>query len=679
MRPELVTDKVAIIAITDLEGTITYANDLFVEISGYSREELLGSNHRLLNSGLHPEPFFADMFRTISAGKIWRGEIRNRTKNGNHYWVDTHIIPTFDADGELAGYTAVRFDITKRKKAEEAFREISQLQTAILDHAGYAVIGTRTDGTIEIFNRAAERMLGYDAEEMIGRATPALFHDPDEVTERAQTLKSGPHPDILPGFDVFVADARIGRRAEHEWTYVHKNGSRIPVLLSVTALRGEEGDVTGFLGMAVDISERREREAALARAQSELQRRLADLEVANERIEMEAARQVTLLETLAEARDEAQAANVEKSRFLATMSHEIRTPMNGIMGVLGLLKSTDLSVEQANLVATAMRSAHELIQTTSDILDLSKLEAHKTELEKVDFALCELIHDVVGLLRPSANAKGIDLTYEIENEPPKFLRGDPHRIRQVLLNLISNAIKFTLQGSVTLSVAWKPRGDEEILLIARVRDTGIGIDQESAKRLFARFTQADRSTTRQYGGTGLGLAICKQLTELMGGEIGVESQFGVGSTFWFQIPLEIGQAPNESGEPQKRGLEDRALRLLVAEDNATNQFLMRAVLEALGHTVTIASNGSEAVAMAQSQEFDAILMDVQMPVMDGPTATREIRHLPSRAANLPIVALTANAMPGDRESYIAAGMDDYVSKPVDPAKLMEVLARIMSR
>ncbi|MBI2253893.1 MAG: PAS domain S-box protein [Proteobacteria bacterium] len=676
MRPELVTDQVAIIAITDLDGTITYANDLFVEISGYSRAELVGANHRILNSGLHPQPFFEDMFRTISAGKIWRGEIRNRAKDGHFYWVDTHIIPTFDSLRELAGYTAVRFDITKRKQAEEAFRNVSQIQTAILDHAGHAVIGTRTDGTIEIFNRAAEMMLGYTADELIGRATPALFHDPEEIAAQAQKLSHSLRRSFEPGFDVFVAEAIAGRRSEHEWTYVRKDGSRFPVLLSVTALRADDGAVTGFLGMAVDISERREREAALHRAQSELQNRLADLEFANERIEMEAARQVSLLEDLAVARDEAQAAYAEKSRFLATMSHEIRTPMNGVVGVLGLLKSTELSGEQANLVATALRSANELIQTTSDILDLSKLEAQKTELEIADFDVRELMTDVIGLLRPAAMAKGIELRYELSPDLPSYLRGDSHRIRQVVLNLISNAVKFTLNGSVTLLVDGKVLDNGEVRLRTRVRDTGIGIDQEAVKRLFTRYAQAEQSTTRRYGGTGLGLAICKQLTELMGGEIGVESQFGVGSVFWFKIPLQLGEVPARASTPVEAA-DMLSLRLLVAEDNATNQFLMRAILEALGHQVTIANNGIEAVELANTREFDAILMDVQMPVMDGPMATREIRHLPSKAAHLPIVALTANAMPGDRESYIAAGMDDYVSKPVDPAKLMDVLGRLL--
>jgi PAS domain S-box-containing protein len=676
MRPELVTDKVAIVAITDLQGTITYANDLFVEVSGYSRGELIGANHRILNSGLHPQVFFEDMFRTISAGKIWRSEIRNRAKGGHFYWVDTHIIPTFDSHGALAGYTAVRFDITKRKQAEEAFRNISQMQTAILDHAGYAVIGTRTDGTIEIFNRAAEVMLGYSAEELIGRATPALFHDADEVAVQAERLTGSLQRRVEPGFEVFTAEALDRRRSEHEWTYMRKDGSRVPVLLSVTALRDDHGALTGFLGMAVDISERREREAALQRAQSELERRLADLELANERIEMEAARQVSLLEDLALARDEAQAAYVEKSRFLATMSHEIRTPMNGVVGVLGLLTSTEMSGEQANLVATALRSANELIQTTSDILDLSKLEAQKTELEFTNFNVRELMADVIGLLRPAAMAKGIDLRHELAPDLPTYLKGDPHRIRQVVLNLISNAVKFTLKGSVTLLLDSKLRDDGQIWLRTRVKDTGIGIDQESTKRLFNRFAQAEQSTTRRYGGTGLGLAICKQLTELMGGEIGVESQFGAGSTFWFKIPLKPGEAPAEASV-RAEVAANQSLRLLVAEDNATNQFLMRAILEALGHEVTIANNGVEAVELAASREFDAILMDVQMPVMDGPMATREIRHLPSAAAQLPIVALTANAMPGDRERYIAAGMDDYVSKPVDPAKLMDVLGRLL--
>ncbi|WP_374652910.1 PAS domain S-box protein [Dongia sp.] len=678
MRPELVTDRVAIIAITDLDGTITYANDLFVEISGYSREELVGANHRILNSGLHPERFFEEMFRTISDGRIWRGEIRNRAKNGRYYWVDTHIIPTFDQSGALSGYTAVRFDITKRKQAEEAFRDISQLQTAILDHAGYAIIGTRTDGTIEIFNRAAEKMLGYSAVELIGRATPALMHEPSEIAAHAKRLSAALKRPVEPGFDAFVAEAIAGQRSEHEWTYVRKDGSRFPVLLSVTALRNEEGELTGFLGMAVDISERREREAALTRTQCELQNRLTDLELANERIEMEAARQVTLLEDLAIARDEAQAAVTEKSRFLATMSHEIRTPMNGVVGVLGLLKSSDLTTEQANLVGTALRSANELIQITTDILDLSKLEANKTELELADFDIRELMTDVVGLLRPSALAKGVDLHCALAPQLPRFLKGDAHRIRQIVVNLISNAIKFTLHGSVSLQVDCSCLGDAGVCLLVWVKDTGIGIDQESTKRLFNRFAQAEQSTTRRYGGTGLGLAICKQLTELMSGEIGVESQFGVGSTFWFKIPMQVGRAPDLKTLGGQT-LEERSLRLLVAEDNTTNQFLMRAILESLGHQVTIVDNGVEAVRIAGIQDFDAILMDVQMPVMDGPTATREIRHLNSRAARLPIVALTANAMPGDRERYIAAGMDDYVSKPVDPHKLMDVLAGLILR
>lgn len=677
-RAESVTDKVAIVATTDLEGTITYANDLFVKISGYTRDELIGANHRILNSGRHPTAFFVDMYRTIAAGKIWRGEICNRAKTGDFYWVDTHIIPTRGPDGSVIGYTAVRFEITQRKHAEEAFNVISRRQAAILDHAGYAVIYSRPDGTIKIFNRAAEAMLGYRAEELIGQATPERFHDAAEVQAQAERLSAKLGRKVAVGYETFVIESILNLPSEHEWTYIRKDGSRFPVLLSVTVLRGDGDEITGFMGMAVDISDRREREAALARAQVELQRRLNDLETANKRIETEAARQVTLLEDLALARDEAQAAYAEKSRFLATMSHEIRTPMNGVVGVLGLLNSTELSPEQANLVGTALRSANELIQTTTDILDLSKLEAQKTELELTDFSVRELMADVIGLLRPAATSKGIDLKHEVAADLPAYLKGDPHRIRQVVLNLISNAVKFTLHGSVTLQVDGKARERGEIVLRIRVKDTGIGIDQNAVKRLFARFTQAEQSTTRRYGGTGLGLAICKQLTELMGGEIGVQSQLGAGSTFWFTIPLGVGDTPTELDTVELSEVSP-GLQLLVAEDNATNQFLMRAILEALGHQITIANNGAEAVKMAQEAEFDAVLMDVQMPVMDGPTATREIRRLASSVAKLPIIALTANAMPGDRERYIAAGMDDYVSKPVDPAKLMEVLGRVMAR
>jgi len=668
-----VIDQVAIVAVTDPEGTILSVNDKLLEISGYSRAELIGANHRLLNSGLHPLPFWLNLYRTISAGRIWRGEIRNKRKDGGHYWVDTNIIPSLDAAGKITSYTAVRFDITQRKKAEEAYRHIAALQAAILDHGGFAVISAKIDGTIEIFNRAAEQMLGYSAEEVIGKTDPGIFHDPAEVTRRAARFAEELGRPVAAGFETFVIRSKLGLSNEYEWTYRHKDGSTIPVLLSVTALRDAEGAITGYLGMAADISDRRQREQQLRDAQAELKTQFEELARAKERIEREVTRQLSLLEELALEKDRAMAATREKSAFLATMSHEIRTPMNGLIGILSMLQSTNLDAEQAKLVEIALRSSNDLVQITSDILDYSKLEAHKTKIEQADFELGELIDDVVLLLSPSAASKGLALQTRITPALPLYLTGDAFRIRQILTNFLSNAIKFTATGSVTLALDIAERADRHILLTAKVIDTGIGLDAAAQAKLFARFTQAEMSTSRRFGGTGLGLAICKQLTELMDGRIGVESTPGQGSTFWVELPLQraAAQAAAPLITPQQLG----SLDLLVAEDNSTNQLVIRAILESLGHRVTLVSDGRAALDAVQRQAVDMILMDVQMPVMDGPTAARAIRNLPGAAGQVPIIALTANAMAGDRESYVAAGMDDYVSKPIDPKRLLEALMR----
>jgi PAS domain S-box-containing protein len=668
-----VIDQVAIVAVTDAEGTILSVNDKLLEISGYSRAELIGANHRLLNSGLHPLPFWLNLYRTISAGRIWRGEIRNRRKDGGHYWVDTNIIPSVDAAGKITSYTAVRFDITQRKKAEEAYRHIAALQAAILDHGGFAVISSKIDGTIEIFNRAAEQMLGYSAEEVIGKTDPGIFHDAAEVTRRAARFTEELGRPVAAGFETFVIRSKLGLSNEYEWTYRHKDGSTVPVLLSVTALRDAEGAITGYLGMAADISDRRRREQQLRDAQAELKTQFEELARAKERIEREVTRQLTLLEELALEKDRAMAATREKSAFLATMSHEIRTPMNGLIGVLNMLQSTNLDAEQAKLVEIALRSSGDLVQITSDILDYSKLEAHKTKIEQADFELGDLVEDVILLLSPSAAGKGLALQTRITPALPLHLIGDAFRIRQILTNFLSNAIKFTATGSVTLALDIAERADRHILLTAKVIDTGIGLDAAAQAKLFARFTQAEMSTSRRFGGTGLGLAICKQLTELMDGRIGVESIPGQGSTFWVELPLQRAAAPAATPliTPQQLGNLD----LLVAEDNSTNQLVIRAILESLGHRVTLVSDGRAALDAVQRQDFDMILMDVQMPVMDGPTAARAIRNLPGAAGQVPIIALTANAMPGDRESYVAAGMDDYVSKPIDPKRLLEALMR----
>jgi len=390
----------------------------------------------------------------------------------------------------------------------------------------------------------------------------------------------------------------------------------------------------------------------------------------------------------ASARDDAVQASNAKSVFVATVSHELRTPLAGVIGTAELLGETKLDAEQHEFVEIVRSSSEGLLLVINDILDYSKIEAGKLELDPIGFALSELIAESCALVLPGAHNKGLEIEVHVDKDLPGWLEGDAARIRQVLINLLSNAVKFTPKGGVTVHASGKPSGAGRSLIRVEVTDTGIGIDAETLARLFQPFTQADNSTARKYGGTGLGLTISSQLIEKMGGTISAQSVPGKGSTFAFELELPLADEHDHAvrapvkfeplGERDAAGkLSESAPLVLIAEDSPVNQMLAARLLDRCGYRSEIVADGNEALDAIAHTAYAAILMDCQMPGLDGYDATRAIRSRETPSAHIPIIATTAHSMSGDREKCLAAGMDDYISKPIRAAALSDALTKLI--
>jgi PAS domain S-box-containing protein len=778
----------ATVVITNVSGNIEYVNPKFVEITGYTAAEALGQNPRVLKSGLHAPGFYKAMWDTLLQGNVWQGEIRNKKKNGDLYWESACISPVRDIKGKITHFIAVKEDIAERKRAENALRESEARMRAVTDSAQDAILMMDQNGHISYWNPAAERMLGYTSPEALGQKLHAFI---------VPSHYHAAHHAALPMFQQTGQGAAVGKTLDLEAR--RKDGMEISVQLSLSAFH--MGGAWHAVGILRDVT-------AQKQAEAELQETNRHLEAATGRANAMAA--------------QAEMASGAKSQFLANMSHEIRTPMNGVLGMIGLLLDTDLSTDQRRYAQTVRASGEALLALINDILDFSKIEARKLDLETLDFSLHNLLDDFAGLMSSRAHEKGLVLGCVGAPEVPSDLRGDPGRLRQILINLTGNAIKFTAQGEVIIRVSLVSETPSEVLLRFAVRDTGIGIPADKLGKLFTKFSQVDSSTTRTYGGTGLGLAISKQLAGLMGGEVGVQSEAGRGSEFWFTVclakaptrepaaattpadlrgirvlvvddhpvnreillvllkswglrpaeaadgpsavqaltqakadqdPFAIAvldmQMPGMDGESLGRAikadpdlrdtrlvmcgslgqmgsnqrLEDlgfvaaltkpvrrsdlqealaaaisgkniaasrdnataglalgqgfRQGRILVAEDNITNQQVAVGILRNLGLRAEVAANGIEAIQALETIPYDLVLMDVQMPEMDGLTATRQIRDPQSAVRNhhIPIIAMTAHALQRDREKCLAAGMNDYVTKPVEVSALVAALEK----
>ncbi len=633
-----------------LDRRLTFLNAAWEQTTGYSPETSLG---RRFVDVMHPDDkamCTAD-FIALATGERTsvQREMRFITTSGQVVWMEAFAQPVYDAAGRIEGVTGTLNDITERKQAADRLTEQLTFIDTLVESIPIPIYVKDRERRYVRINRAYCEMFDMPADRLLGRRVEDSHHAPVNPVHAESDRRVLEH----------------GAGASYEFRMRLRNGREVDCVANKAALADSRGEITGLVGTLVDISDQKEATRALV-----------------------------------QAKEAAESASRMKSEFLANMSHEIRTPMNGIIGMTDIVLDTPLAAEQREYLGIVKSSANALLDIINDILDFSKIEAGKLSVERLSFEPSRLLAETLLPMAPRAEERGVALRLEMEPGLPARIIGDPGRLRQVLNNLISNAIKFTEAGEVVMRVGSacdaivSLPSSSTCWLRFSVRDTGIGIPPERQAQIFAPFTQEDSSITRRFGGTGLGLSITRRLCDLMGGRIRLDSEPGRGSEFIAELPFEVdtvaldaalhGPAPDDGviTEPMPLAAATHAplAQVLLAEDNAVNERLTVTLLRRWGHEVAVAGNGQQAVQLYAERHFDLVLMDVHMPGMSGLEATRRMRALEqeARRPRTPIVALTASAMETDRRLCIEAGMDDYLSKPLRARELMHAVERHLS-
>ena len=621
----------AIVSATDVHGTITYVNDLFCEINGMAPHQLLGKNHRIIASGIHPRAFYTGMWEAISQGHTWHGEICNRSPvTGQAYWVAATIVPFLDANGLPKEYISVRTDITKRKKLEQELAHERSFLESITANLGKGVMVLDREERCTFLNPEAERLLGWTLAQLKGQPLHGQMYFCAGQAE-------GEDAPACPVCLCYALQECVSFDMQDDLVLVHKERGSFPAAMTVSPLF-EDGVLTGCVAVFHDITQHKRHEAELR-----------------------------------QAKEQAEQASQARSSFLANMSHEIRTPLNAILGFTEALLDTPLNPQQQRQLTTVRQSGRTLLGLLNDILDTAKLEKGALQLEVRDFSLRQLCQQLVDMLSLEAGKKALSLHLDYPPEEPEFFQGDALRIHQVLLNLLSNAIKFTAIGSVTLHVRQGP----EQWLHVQVQDTGIGMTAEQLSRVFTPFAQADASTTRRFGGTGLGTTIARQLVELMHGRLQVSSIPNQGTCFTVCLPLPPGQPV--AATPMLASVALPPLRILAVDDVPENLELLQLVLARDGHQVTLASGGQAALALLKAQAFDVVLLDLHMPDIDGFAVTTQWRAWQAQQgqAPTPVIALSASVLLQDRQQAFDVGMNGFAQKPLSVPCLQAEIARVL--